>query len=187
MLREIAAQKNKLDTDTLPFLGLMIQSISDPIQQGQASYSKQALYYGIQIGQSTSGQDILILHGYQVALNCQITYMAQKLTDVVHFAGRWLYRQREMQFKLGINGFSDGLMVRVTMDENLTIPEQDIGDTGNLYTMQANLMAVTYVGEIEVRPKLKGIKLTSGLASKDGKAIPSTVTTETITVKTKVA
>lgn len=180
-LREYYNQTNQATTGSLPIIALMVVGFGDSIPMGIGNYGKQALYNGIQLGQSTDGQDLLIFHGYQIGLECQVRVIAQTLTDVISFAARWLYRQREMQFKLRMNGLSGGIYIKVNMSENLAIPQMDVSEVGNLYTFETQLTASTYVGEIEIIPKTRSINFSMGLADVRGDVITSTVTDDVIT------
>ena len=156
--RELARDKK---VPTLPFLAVIVSSMRP---NEDVVYNPQATYLGRRVTDNEAGMQV-ILHFKPVAVDVQCILLAQSLVDVTSFAQRWLFREPEAQFVLATDHYN--LSIRVKFNPELTIPEEDFGDLGNLFTFTCSAVFYTYVGVIETKPVLKSIKLSTHVVNKE--------------------
>ena len=151
--REIAREKKNV---VLPFLAMIVTAVR-PSTEG---YNGQSMYNGIYMGQtqsnSASPQNV-ILHMRPVEVDIQVIVTAQTFNDVTLFAQRWLFKERETQFSLNTSQYN--LPIKVRFNEEMTIPEIDFSEMGNLFIMQTQLTFFAYVGVIELQQAITSINV----------------------------
>ena len=157
--RELAREKKNVE---FPFLA-MIVSIIRPSEEG---YNDQALYNGIYMGQmgSDTAQPMnIILHLKPIAVEVQLMVYAQTFSDISDFAQRWMFRERSTQFSLNTANYD--LPMKVKFNQDLSIPEEDFSEMGNLFIMQTTLTFYAYSGVTELQPAVTKIQVNMSAAN----------------------
>lgn len=176
-LREYVRQTG--EKAVYPLMAIMLTTVSESAADGSGMWNKQAMFEGMKIGETSLERDAIVLHAVPVTAEFQITYLCQSLPDVVVFTNRWLFREREAQFKLASETINIG--IRVTLARTLTIPQLALEDYGNLYMYETTATINSYVGEIEFVAALKSIVVNTNLVDNNNAVVPGTTGVFTIT------
>ena len=164
--RELARQSKRPE---LPFIAIIVNVIR-PSEEG---YNDQAMYNGIFLGQMNSGTASptnIVLHCKPVAVEVTVRVTTQTFSDMTYFAQRWMFRERESQFALQTSHYN--LPIKVKFNEDITIPEEEFTEMGNLFVMQTALTFYAYVGVLEQQQAITKVNLSLDAANN---ALDSTI------------
>lgn len=151
-----------------PFISLQLASISE----NKSGYNNQALYNGIPIFNIASTPDQHYEYRLlDILVTFNLTFACQSQVEVIEFAKRWLFRGREMQFKLVNEGFETE--VKVEGVEQLTIPEQTLQEFGNIYELETVITMTTKTGEKELVKNIDRVAISSTLFNNSNQIIDS--------------
>jgi hypothetical protein len=153
--REYARQHKNV---VLPFIAIIVNSI----RPSEESYNDQAMYNGFYMGQmntNTANPTNVVMHAKPVAVDMQVMVYAQTFSDISYFSQRWLFRERDMQFALKTSNYN--LPIKVKLNQELSVPELDFTDMGNLFVMQTQLTFYAYVGVLELQPQITKFNVTT--------------------------
>ncbi len=146
--------------EILPQIGLIIQS-ARPSSNYQG-FNNQASYNGIYLGTMNADSPTplnVILHFRTVMIEVSVLVAAQNYKDIINFASRWMYRDREVQFTLETDLYS--LPVKVTLMQELSIPEEEFSEIANLFVFQTSAELIGFVGELEYVPRTTSISVST--------------------------
>ena len=161
-LRELFADKKKI---VFPFVSLLVETLRNPSDLG-GMYNPQVAYNGIPLGVLSENDATplnCILHFKQVAVDCKISVIAQSFTDVVKFSQRFLFKERSSQFTLSTSTYN--IPIKVTFNTDLSIPQEEFTEFGNLFFFEASAVLYCYIGCLELKPTITRMNVSVQAAS----------------------
>lgn len=173
--RELAREEG---TPKLPFIGVIVTAMRP---NEEMPFNEQALYNGIYMGKTDDKMSV-ILHLRPIAVDLQIIVVAQSLDDIMSFAQRWLFRERQAQFTIACKGYT--MDVKVKFNSELGIPEEDFSEMGNLFNFSLTATFYAHVGVMELRPIIKGVTFKTNIVD-PGRETKSQVFSKNIPLKTE--
>jgi hypothetical protein len=151
--REVAKNYKLVD---MPFIAIIVNTIR-PSEEG---YNDQAMYNGFYMGQlnsNTATPSNVVLHCRPTAVDMTVRVTAQTFSDIAYFAQRWIFRERDVQFALKTTQYN--LPIKVKFNTDLSIPEEEFTEMGNLFVMQAQLTFYAYVGVLELQQAITKVNV----------------------------
>jgi hypothetical protein len=159
--RELGGQTLKL-----PGLAFQIQDVKIPTDH----YNSFAMKH-LGVDGPTSDDESFMTRYFLTPV--QISFITRFVTkdyeELINFMSGWMY-QMERAFVLSDNNsFEPTFGLRP--DPNLTVPEDELDDTGTLFIMEAPVQLYTFTGNKQKVPLLKTLKYTVNLTDGDKKPI----------------
>lgn len=105
---------------------------------------------GIYGGRTSTSQDNYRYHLIPVEVNLRVVYMCQTESDRLAFEQQWIYNAVGGDLKFTMETSDKGLSVPIgmIMDPNLSLPDFENDDIGEIFTLESSVRLTTYIGTV---------------------------------------
>lgn len=93
-------------------------------------------------------------HLRPVTVNLIVRYITNSFGDVMAMFNAWLFKDRSLNFDLNYEGFSFPVAIQCEINDDVTFPPLEDGETGEIFNVETTLIVHTYVGEIRSVPEV---------------------------------
>lgn len=86
-----------------------------------------------------------------VTVGVRVVFCAQDVKDIYEFVQQWLYAVTSQELKYELEADTFTVPINLELEENLSVPELENEDVGEIFMLETTIRVRTFVGKVEKR------------------------------------
>lgn len=123
------------------------------LQITQASPSTENLPHlrraGVMGGLNASKNYRSRFHLVPTDVTLKVIFAANDQQDVYDFIQQWVYASKSKEFKFELGGNDLEVPINLVLEENLSVPQLENEDIGEMFVFETSMVVKTYVGKVD--------------------------------------